>query len=214
MKLVLLGPSGAGKGTQAKNLVKELGLVHISTGDMLREQMKKRTSIGTSIEEIMDKGKLVSDDIVVNLVKQRIKLDDCKDGFILDGFPRTLYQAQILEDIVGEITGVVSITLDDDVIIKRMSGRYSCPDCGSVYHIEFYPPKKNGICDSCSSDLIQREDDKEATVKNRLKIYHEMTEPIQNFFREKGLLIEVDGYGDAASITQSIVEKLNKKVEL
>lgn len=211
MKLVLLGPSGAGKGTQAKNLSRKYGILHISTGDILRDHMKRQTEIGRKIEHIMDKGKLVSDSIVINMVKERVRMEDAQNGFILDGFPRTLYQAEVLESIVGQFNGVVAINLDDEIIIKRMSGRYSCPECGSVYHVNFYPPKEQGICDVCGSDLIQREDDKETTVINRLKLYHEMTEPIKSFFKHKNLLIEVDGIGEASEVTKNIIEKLGEK---
>ena len=208
MKLVLLGPSGAGKGTQAKYLSKAYDIPHISTGDILRGHITRETEIGRQIEHIMDTGKLVSDEIVIDLVKERITEPDCAKGFILDGFPRNLYQAKVLRKMPVDIDRVICIRLDDDIIINRMSGRFSCPVCGAVYHTDHYPPKDNGNCDSCGNGLIQREDDKASTVANRLKIYHDMTEPIIDFYSEVGLLSEIDGLGCAEDISGQIMEIL------
>ena len=207
MKLVLLGPSGAGKGTQAKVLSKHYNIPHISTGDILRGHMARKTDIGRQIENIMDTGTLVPDETVIALVRDRISEADCTGGYILDGFPRNIYQARVLRDMT-DIDRVICINLDDDVITRRMSGRFSCPGCGAVYHIEYYPPKKTGVCDVCGTSLIQREDDKEATVVNRLKIYHTLTEPIISFFSDLGLLSAVDGHGGAETITAQILEAL------
>jgi len=206
MKLVLLGPSGAGKGTQAKQLSKVFGIPHISTGDILRGHITRSTEIGQQIEHIMDTGKLVPDAIVIELARERVAETDCVRGFILDGFPRNLYQAEVLCEMALGIDRVICIRLDDEVIIKRMSGRFSCPACGAVYHTEYYPPKVTGICDTCGNELIQREDDKESTVANRLRIYHEMTEPIISFFYEKNILTEVNGLGSAEDITDQIIK--------
>jgi adenylate kinase len=207
MKLVLLGPSGAGKGTQAKQLSKRFNITHISTGDILRGHIARKTEIGRQIADIMDKGKLVSDEIVIELVKERIAEPDCVNGFILDGFPRNLHQARILNNIT-DIDRVVYINLDDDIIIKRMSGRFSCPDCGAVFHAVYYPPKNKGLCAACDAILIQREDDKESTVVNRLRIYHDMTVPIIDFFKAYDLVSEVNGLGEADEITAHIVKLL------
>jgi len=205
MKLVLLGPSGAGKGTQAKFLSKAYDIPHISTGDILRGHIARSTEIGLQIEHIMDTGKLVPDEIVIELVRERVIEPDCAKGFILDGFPRNLYQAKELCTMDFEIDKVICIRLDDEVIIKRMSGRFTCPECNSVYHTDYYPTKEKGICDACGSALIQREDDKEATVVNRLKIYHDMTEPIIAFFSGVHLLSEIDGLGTAEEISAQIM---------
>jgi len=205
MKLVLLGPSGAGKGTQAKQLSKIFDIPHISTGDILRGHIARETDIGRQIEHIMDTGKLVPDEIVIELAKERVAEPDCRTGFILDGFPRNLHQAEVLCGMNLGIDRVICIRLDDEVIVKRMSGRFTCPVCGAVYHTEYYPPKEAGVCDSCGSALIQREDDKESTVMNRLKIYHEMTEPIIAFFSGVDLLSEINGLGGAEEITAQIV---------
>ena len=205
MKLVMMGPSGAGKGTQAKIISKKFNIPHISTGDILRRHIADKTEIGLAIEDTMDTGTLVPDDIVIDLVGKRISMPDCGSGYILDGFPRNLLQARVLRRMDPELEKVVCIQVNDDEIIRRMSGRYSCPDCGAVFHIESYPPKKSGVCDGCGAALVQREDDKAATVANRLKIYHEMTEPIIKFFNDLNLLSNIDGYGGAEHITAQIL---------
>lgn len=206
MKLVVLGAPGAGKGTQGRNLANYYGIAHISTGDLLRAEIANQTDIGISISERMDKGLLLPDVLVTGLLEERLKLDDCKNGFILDGYPRTIEQAFILDEFIdGTIDGAVSVDVDDDVIIERMSGRYMCSDCGSIYHLHYHPPKNAGICDLCGGKLIQREDDKARTVKLRLQTYHEITEPIIEYYRNKGLLTTVSGIGDIGEITNSIV---------
>ena len=205
MKLVMMGPSGAGKGTQAKVLSKKFNVPHISTGDMLRRHIADGTHIGLAIENTMDTGTLVDDDIVIGLVKERIAMPDCEPGYILDGFPRNLRQARVLCRMDPELKKVVCIQVNDNEIIRRMSGRYSCPDCGAVFHIESYPPKKSGVCDVCGAALIQREDDKAATVANRLKIYREMTEPIIKFFKDLNIMSCIDGHGGAEHITAQIL---------
>lgn len=209
MKLILIGGPGAGKGTQARILSKRFRLAHISTGDLLREQMEAKTELGIKIEDEMNAGHLVEDEIVTELLKQRILKPDCENGFIIDGYPRNLTQAgRLTKDVVSEIDMVIYIAADDRVVIERMSGRKSCPKCGQMYHTVYNPPVKDGVCDACGTALIQREDDKRSTVANRLKIYHEMTKPIIDFYRDKKLLLEVNGIGDIDEITGSIVKGL------
>ena len=185
MKLVLIGCPGAGKGTQAKKLSKHYGIAHISTGDLLREQMKQGTELGKKVSEIMNAGGLVSDEIVSAMLAERIKADDCKNGYILDGYPRNVSQAEGLDAITGPLDKVVCIDVDDNIIVDRMTGRRGCPKCGSMYHIKYNPPKQDGVCDACGEALIQRKDDNEETVKNRLKVYHETTAPVINYYDEK-----------------------------
>jgi adenylate kinase len=210
MKLVLLGAPGAGKGTQTRNLSKHYSIAQISTGDILRDNMRRKTKIGIEINDLMNKGQLVDDQLVINLVKERILEKDCENGFILDGFPRTIYQAKQLFDIVGEINKVVSVEVDDEVILERMTGRLTCSSCGAMYHTHYYPPHLEKICDVCSTELTQREDDKAKTVIERLRLYHALTEPIKEFFKEKNLLIEVLGVGDIIQITNFIVKALGE----
>lgn len=206
MRLVVLGAPGAGKGTQGRNLAKHYDITHISTGDLLRSEIADQTDIGIAISERMDKGLLLPDVLVTGLLEERLRLDDCKNGFILDGYPRNLEQALILEGFIdGAIDHVVSVDVEDSVIIERMSGRYMCSDCGFIYHLHYHPPKNTGICDLCGGKLIQREDDKARTVKLRLETYHEITEPIIEYYRNKGLLTTVSGIGDIGDITNSIV---------
>ena len=211
MRLVVLGPPGAGKGTQARNLSKYYSTPHVSTGDILREQMRLKTQIGLSIQELMDKGDLVPDEIVARLIARQLS----EGSFILDGYPRTLAQAHILTyltKIMGlPLDKVISISVSDETIIERMSGRVSCEKCGEIYHTFYYPPKNEGVCGVCGGKLVQREDDKALTVKNRLKVYHEMTEPIIKFYEEQGLLLTVSGIGEIHEITRSIITELDKQ---
>ena len=209
MKLVVLGAPGAGKGTQGRNLSKHYSIPHISTGDILRNEMKNKTEIGNAISELMDKGILVSDEIVTGLLKERIKNDDCKNGFILDGYPRTLSQAGIL-DTITSIDRVISVEVTDEVIIERMTGRYMCSECGFIYHLVYHPPKEHLICDKCGGKLIQRDDDKAKTVINRLETYHKVTEPIKEFYKAKDVLILVDGTKEINEITDEIVVNLGE----
>ncbi|HAG04178.1 MAG TPA: adenylate kinase [Lachnospiraceae bacterium] len=208
MKFILIGCPGAGKGTQAKKLSKHYDIAHISTGDLLRDQIKRGTELGKKITEIMDKGGLVSDDIVAAILKERITEDDCKKGYILDGYPRNVAQAEGLEAITGPLDKVVCIDVDDAVILDRMTGRRSCPKCGEMYHTKYNPPKTDSICDRCGESLIQRKDDNEETVKNRLKVYHETTAPVIDFYDKKGIVCRIDGQGDIDDIFKSICSKL------
>ena len=208
MKLVLIGCPGAGKGTQAKKLSKYFNIAHISTGDLLREQMKQGTELGKKVSEIMNAGGLVSDDIVSAMLAERIKEDDCKNGYILDGYPRNVAQAEGLGAITGEFDKVVCFNVDDAIIVDRMTGRRGCPKCGQMFHIKYNPPKAEGVCDSCGEALIQRKDDNEETVVNRLKVYHETTAPVIDYYKNKGILVEVDGTGDIDEIFKKVVAAL------
>ena len=210
MKLVLIGCPGAGKGTQAKVLSKHFGIAHISTGDLLREETAAKTELGLKIIDIMNSGQLVSDDIVTQLLKNRIAKDDCKNGFILDGYPRNVSQAEGLDDVVGKIDKVVLISVDDDIIIERMSGRRGCPKCGQMYHTKYNPPKTEGVCDACGEKLMQRKDDNEETVKNRLSVYHSTTAPVVDFYRKKDLVLEVNGVGDINEISEKLIKELEE----
>jgi len=210
MKIILIGSPGAGKGTQAKKLSKYFDIAHISTGDLLREQIQLKTELGKKVTDIMNSGHLVPDEIVTKLLSQRIERDDCKKGYILDGYPRNLSQAEKLSCIIGEVDKVVLIEIEDNAIIERMSGRRSCPKCGHMYHIKYNPPKTFDICDECGSKLIQRKDDAEETVKNRLKVYHETTSPIVNFYDEKGLLLRVSGIGAIDEISSYLIKTLEE----
>ena len=208
MKLVLIGCPGAGKGTQAKMLSKKYGIAHISTGDLLREQIKKGTELGKKVSEIINAGGLVSDDIVSAMLAERIKDDDCKKGYILDGYPRNVSQAEGLDSIVGSLDKVICYDVDDDVIVDRMSGRRSCPKCGKMYHVKYNPPKTEGVCDDCGETLIQRKDDNEQTVLNRLKVYHETTAPVIDFYDNKGILLRTSGVGDINDIFNNVTKAL------
>lgn len=211
MKLVLIGCPGAGKGTQAKKLSSHYGIAHISTGDLLREQMKQGTELGKKVSEIMNAGGLVSDEIVSAMLAERIKADDCKNGYILDGYPRNVSQAEGLDAITGPLDKVVCIDVDDSIIVDRMTGRRGCPKCGAMYHVKYNPPKEEGICDVCGEALIQRKDDNEETVKNRLNVYHETTAPVINYYDEKGLLVKINGVGDIDEIFNAVVNALEDK---
>lgn len=207
MNLVILGAPGAGKGAQSRNLSKHYSILHISTGDMLRHEMEIKSPIGISIEERMNKGELVPDDVVTELLKERLRSSDASKGIILDGYPRNLYQAEIMESFVV-IDKVISIDVPDEVIVSRMSGRLICPNCGASFNIHYHPPIKKGICDVCGTKLVKRDDDKAKTVKKRLKTYHKETEPIKEFFRKKSKLVEIDGTNDIEVITEEIIKAL------
>jgi adenylate kinase len=208
----MLGAPGAGKGTQAQLLSKAYNIPQISTGDILRMNIKNETDLGKKAKEYMDKGLLVPDELVVEIVKDRLTQDDCKNGFILDGFPRTIPQAKALDEALDhmgiKLDRAVNVHVPDEKIIIRMSGRRVCPQCGASYHIEFKKPAKENICDECSSDLIQRDDDKEETVRKRLEIYHEQTQPLIEYYQNKGILTTVDGVGEVEEISNRIKEAL------
>ncbi|MBQ9631653.1 MAG: adenylate kinase [Lachnospiraceae bacterium] len=197
MKIIMLGAPGAGKGTQAKQIADHYRIPHISTGDIFRANIKEGTELGKKAKEYMDKGALVPDELTCDLVVDRICKDYCKNGFVLDGFPRTIPQAEALDaalsDMGQSMDYAVDVDVPDEAIIGRMSGRRACLNCGATYHIVSIPPKKEGICDRCGEKLVQRDDDKEETVKNRLNVYHEQTQPLIAFYQEKGILRTVDG---------------------
>lgn len=215
MNLILLGPPGAGKGTQANVLAEKHGLVQLSTGDMLRAAVKAGTEIGLKAKAIMAKGELVSDDIVVRIIKERITEPDCDNGFILDGFPRTLTQAAALEKMLKsakrKLDGVVELKVDDKILVDRISGRFSCSKCGAGYHDTFKPTKTMGVCDACGSkDFTRRADDNAETVKTRLMAYYKETSPIIGYYFAKGMLESVDGMGAIDKVSADIEQALKK----
>ncbi len=212
MKIIMLGAPGAGKGTQAKMLASKYGIPHISTGDIFRANIKNGTELGAKAKEYMDKGLLVPDELVVDLVIDRFKEDDCKNGYILDGFPRTIPQAEALDkalSAIGEsVDYAINVEVPDDNIVNRMGGRRACVGCGATYHIVYNPTKLEGKCDVCNGDLILRDDDKPETVKNRLKVYHDQTQPLIDYYDGKGIMKEVDGTVDMNDVFQAIVDIL------
>lgn len=197
MKIIMLGAPGAGKGTQAKMIADKYGVPHISTGDIFRANIKNGTELGMEAKKYMDQGLLVPDELTVRILLDRVAQDDCKNGYVLDGFPRTIPQAEVLDSeltkLGDHIDYAINVDVPDENIVKRMSGRRACLTCGATYHIEHVPPKKEGICDVCRSELVLRDDDKPETVKNRLNVYHEQTQPLIDFYTEKGVLKTVDG---------------------
>ena len=211
MKLILLGAPAAGKGTQARKLIAYYGLAYISTGDMLREEVAKGTELGLQAKEIMASGGLVSDELIIAMVKERITQDDCKNGFILDGFPRTEVQAEKLEHIIGKPDKAVYIKVEDDVLLERLTARETCPKCGAIYNKIHAPSKVAGICDECGEGLTQRKDDTLEAGKNRIKTFHEQTEPVVDFYRNEGILFEVDGLGGAEKVSAEIIKELGEK---
>lgn len=204
MKIVLLGPPGAGKGTQASKIVDRYGLAHISTGDIFRKNLKEETPLGLKAKEYMDKGLLVPDDVTVAMVKDRISEDDCKGGYMLDGFPRTIVQAEALEEIGEKLDCALDIVVDYDKLTERIAGRRLCRNCSESYHVTFQPPKVEGKCDKCGGELYQRDDDKAETVQKRLVEYEEKTLPLTDFYSGKGILKQVDGDGDIDVVTERI----------
>jgi len=202
MKSILLGAPGAGKGTQAELICEKLNIPAISTGNIIREAMKQGTEMGKKAKERVDAGQLVPDEVVIGIIKERLSQDDCKGGFILDGFPRTIPQAEALDTMGIEIDKVLSIEVSDENIIRRMSGRRVCPDCGASYHIEYKKPAKEGICNACGASLIIRKDDKPETVLDRLNVYHEQTEPLKEFYNGKGKLVTVEGQEELKDTTR------------
>lgn len=197
MRIILLGPPGAGKGTQAKLISEKFDIPHISTGDIFRKNISEKTPLGVKAKEYMDKGLLVPDELTIDIVNDRLTKDDCKKGFLLDGFPRTVKQAEALEDFLSErnesIDTALLIEVPSEYILDRMTGRRVCPSCGASYHIKFNPPKVDGICDLCGSKIIQRKDDTAETVKERIDVYEKQTQPLVDFYRAKDQLFVVDG---------------------
>ena len=214
MKIIMLGAPGAGKGTQAKMIAEKYSIPHISTGDIFRANIKGGTELGMEAKKYMDQGQLVPDELTVKILLDRVAKDDCKNGYVLDGFPRTIPQAEVLDKALSELGDAVDYAIDVDVpdenIINRMGGRRACVTCGATYHMVNVPPKKEGICDKCGSELILRDDDKPETVKNRLDVYHKQTQPLIDFYTNKGVLKSVDGTKPMDDVFAAIVAILGE----
>ena len=212
MKIIMLGAPGAGKGTQAKKIAEKYQIPHISTGDIFRANIKNGTELGKKAKTYMDQGLLVPDELVCDLVVDRVQQDDCKKGYILDGFPRTIPQAESLDAALSRLGEAVdyaiNVEVPDENIVKRMGGRRACVGCGATYHLVYAAPKKEGICDNCGAELILRDDDKPETVQKRLGVYHEQTQPLIDYYNKKGILKEVDGTMDMGDVFKAIVEIL------
>lgn len=208
MKLILLGAPGAGKGTQAEKICSRLSIPTISTGNIIREAMKNGTEMGLKAKAAVEAGKLVSDDVVIGIIRERLKADDCKNGFILDGFPRTIPQAEALDELGIGIDTVLDIEVKDEAIVSRMSGRRVCPKCGASFHLEYKKPAKEGICDLCGEKLICRKDDAPETVLERLTIYHDQTEPLKDYYSKTGKLKVVEGQDEVDDTTKLVFEAL------
>ena len=212
MKIIMLGAPGAGKGTQAEMICEKYSLPHISTGDIFRANIKNGTELGVEAKKYMDQGLLVPDELTVKILLDRVAKDDCKNGYVLDGFPRTIPQAEVLDEALTKLGDKVDFAINVDVpdenIINRMSGRRACVTCGATYHVEYAPTKVEGICDKCGAELILRDDDKPETVKNRLDVYHKQTQPLIDFYSNKGILKEVDGTKNMQDVFAAIVSIL------
>lgn len=215
MNLILLGPPGAGKGTQAQRIVERYHIPQISTGDILRAAVKEATVLGKQAKAFMEKGQLVPDDVVIGIIDERLRAPDCQAGFILDGFPRTIPQAEALQVILDRIGKsvdfVINIEVDPEELVRRLTGRRTCKNCGSMFHILFYPPKKEGICDRCGGVLYQREDDREEAIRTRLKAYEQQTAPLIQYYRSKNILRPIPGIGEQDQIFDHIVRVLDTK---
>ena len=212
MKIIMLGAPGAGKGTQAKKIAEKYAIPHISTGDIFRANIKNGTELGKKAKTYMDKGLLVPDELVVDLVVDRVNQEDCANGYVLDGFPRTIPQAealdQALESLGQKMDYAINVEVPDENIVKRMSGRRACVDCGATYHVVYAPTKEENVCDNCKGGLILREDDKPETVQKRLNVYHEQTQPLIDYYTKKNILVEVDGTVDINIVFDEIVRIL------
>ncbi|MCM1112919.1 MAG: adenylate kinase [Muribaculum sp.] len=212
MKIIMLGAPGAGKGTQAKMIAEKYGIPHVSTGDIFRANIKNGTELGMEAKKYMDQGLLVPDELTVKILLDRVAQPDCEKGYVLDGFPRTIPQAEVLDKALSELGDAIDYAINVDVpdenIVKRMSGRRACVTCGATYHIEHVPPRKEGVCDKCGSELVLRDDDKPETVLNRLKVYHEQTQPLIEFYTAKGVLKTVDGTVDMQDVFGAITDIL------
>lgn len=208
MKLILLGAPGAGKGTQAEVICEKLSIPAISTGNIIREALKNGTEMGLKAKSFIDAGQLVPDEVVIGIIKDRLACDDCNNGFILDGFPRTIPQAEALDSMGIVIDKVIDIEVPDEKIVKRMSGRRVCKDCGASYHLEYKKPAKEGVCNLCGGELVQRKDDHPDTVLDRLHVYHEQTEPLKNYYGEKGILYVVEGQEEVKDTTALTLKAL------
>ncbi|MDO4458941.1 MAG: adenylate kinase [Clostridia bacterium] len=208
MKLILLGAPGAGKGTQAEKICEAYNIPTISTGNILRAALKSGSEIGLKAKSYMESGALVPDEVLIEIIKDRLAEDDCQNGFILDGFPRTIPQAEALDNMGVEIDKCLNIEVADESIVKRMSGRRVCESCGASYHVMYKKPSKDGICDSCGGTLVQRKDDEESTVLARLVNYHKQTEPLKDYYEKQSKLVSVDGEGSVEEITEAVLKAL------
>ncbi len=209
MKIIMLGAPGAGKGTQAKSIAKKYGIPHISTGDIFRANIKNGTELGKKAKAFMDQGMLVPDELTLDLVMDRFAQDDCKSGYVLDGFPRTIPQAEALTAALAQnqetVDYAIDIAVPDEAIVERMSGRRACLTCGATYHVVYNPPKKADVCDICGAALVQRDDDKPETVQKRLTVYHEQTQPLIEYYEKQGILKQVDGTKDMSEVFEEII---------
>lgn len=216
-RVVLLGPPGAGKGTQAKLLQEKFAACQVSTGDILRKAVAEQTPLGKQASDYINRGALVPDSVIVNLVAERLKQKDCEPGFILDGFPRTIPQAESLDAILKKmglnLNCVLSVQVPEEIIIERLAGRRTCKNCGALSHVVFKPQKRAGVCDRCGGELYQRDDDREETVANRLKVYDSQTAPLISYYRERGLLSEIDGVGEIDEIRSRVTQALGDRVK-
>lgn len=213
MKIIMLGAPGAGKGTQAKMIAEKYAVPHVSTGDIFRANIKNGTELGMEAKKYMDQGLLVPDELTVKILLDRVAQEDCQNGYVLDGFPRTIPQAEVLDralyEIGDKIDYAINVDVPDENIIRRMGGRRACLSCGATFHVEHIPPKQEGICDTCGKELVLRDDDKPETVKNRLDVYHKQTQPLIDFYQEKGILRTVDGTVDMKDVFAAITAILD-----